>query len=174
MKEQAKDNRKQLPSMMPTSPLKLESNMLTTNFDPPRTLGLVFISSTAASMATFATLPMTELKVRIAPMCTTAGLEETFLLTTASENSPKQRTNNPRNPTIFMVGKNLEVQKGKLHDPIPRLKQIHNTQNKRNIQENPKADIPTSSMQWNWNPCFFHEHIYSNGLLKAQITNKGN
>jgi hypothetical protein len=42
-----------------------------------RTTEFEFTSSTAASMATFATFPMEELKEKIAPMLTTFGLEET-------------------------------------------------------------------------------------------------
>lgn len=56
--------------------LQLESWVLTFSFVPPRTLGSEFTSFTAKSMAIFATLPMVEFKVKIAPIFTTAGLGE--------------------------------------------------------------------------------------------------
>lgn len=65
---------------MPKNPLQLVFLIVISNLVPRRTVGSELTSCFAASMATFATLPMVELNVKIAPTCTTAGLEETLLV----------------------------------------------------------------------------------------------
>lgn len=146
MNEQTKDVRKKLPFTTPRNSLKLESCMLRTSFVPPSTAGLEFISSTAASIATFATLPMTELKVKIAPMFTASGLEETFMLI-AFDNIRKQRTNSPRSQTTFIV-----VMKEKSRSPNYMNMFLNLSQTiiskRRDQQTYPKAKSPS----------FFQEH----------------
>jgi len=67
-----------IPSTIPRNPLdNFVSCMVILSIVPFRTPGSEFTSSTAASMATFATFPMEELKDKIAPMFTTSGLVET-------------------------------------------------------------------------------------------------
>jgi len=64
--------------MIPRNPLDcFVSCVASFSFVPFRTAGFEFTSSTAASIATFATFPMEELKHKIAPMLTTFGLVET-------------------------------------------------------------------------------------------------
>ncbi|RWW22887.1 hypothetical protein GW17_00012892 [Ensete ventricosum] len=65
---------------MPKNPLQLVFLIVISNLVPRRTVGSELTSCFAASMATFATLPMVELNVKMAPTCTTAGLEETLLV----------------------------------------------------------------------------------------------
>lgn len=62
-------------SMIPRNPVdNFVSCIDTLSLVPLRTVGFEFMSSTAASMATLATLPMVELKDKIAPMLTVLGL----------------------------------------------------------------------------------------------------
>ncbi|KAM7516001.1 hypothetical protein LguiA_005584 [Lonicera macranthoides] len=65
---------------MARNPLKLVSCIVIFSSVPRRTSGLEFTSWTAASMATFATFPIMDLKEKIDPMFTTSGLLETFVL----------------------------------------------------------------------------------------------
>jgi len=75
--EQTKDVWKDIPSTIPRNPLdNFVSCMVIFSVVPLRTTGLEFTSFTAASMATFATFPMEELKDNIAPMFTTSDLVE--------------------------------------------------------------------------------------------------
>lgn len=69
-----------VPSTKPRNPLQFEFLKITLNLVPLRTLELALISLTASSMATFATLPIVESRVKIAPTFTTLGLEEAFAL----------------------------------------------------------------------------------------------
>jgi hypothetical protein len=63
-----------VPPMDPKKALKFASFCIKLSFVSLRILGSALTSETAASIATLATLPITELKVKIAPMFTTAGL----------------------------------------------------------------------------------------------------
>lgn len=60
--------------MEPMKTLHLTSLMNNFNSVPLRIIWSALTSEAAASIATFAALPITELKVKIAPMFTTAGL----------------------------------------------------------------------------------------------------
>uniref|UniRef100_A0A0A9QTL1 Uncharacterized protein n=1 Tax=Arundo donax TaxID=35708 RepID=A0A0A9QTL1_ARUDO len=60
--------------MVPTKPLQLVSCIRTVNFVPGSTLGSALTSATASSIAGLTTFPITELKVKSAPMRTSAGL----------------------------------------------------------------------------------------------------
>lgn len=72
---------KDLQSTIPRNPGEdLVSSIEILSLVPLRTFGLEFISSTAASMATLATLPMVELKDKIAPILIVLGLAETLLI----------------------------------------------------------------------------------------------
>lgn len=88
-----------LPSRMPMNPLYLVSFNEITSFVPARTLELEFISSIAASMATFAALPTVELKVNMDPMWTKAGR---LAVTFPAEINPKQKTRDATNRTSFI------------------------------------------------------------------------
>lgn len=61
--------------MMPRKPLVLESWVERTSFFPLRIVGSELISSTAAFIPIFDTLPLIVLKEKIAPMFTTSGFE---------------------------------------------------------------------------------------------------
>ena len=72
---------KDLQSTIPRNPGEVfVSSIETLSLLPLRIFGLEFISSTAASMATLATLPMVELKDKIAPILIILGLAETLLI----------------------------------------------------------------------------------------------
>ena len=74
--------------MIPRNPLEnFVSCIEILSLVPLRMVALEFISSTAACMATLATLPIVELKDKIAPMLTVLGLVETLLLV-PSEGKP--------------------------------------------------------------------------------------
>lgn len=63
--------------MIPRNPLEnFVSCIEMLSLVPLRIVALEFMSSTAASIATLATLPIVELKDKIAPMLTTLGLVE--------------------------------------------------------------------------------------------------
>ena len=62
---------------------------MTLNLEPLSTVELALISLTASSMASLATLPMVESKVKIAPTFTTTGLEEVFTLK-PSDDTPRE------------------------------------------------------------------------------------
>ena len=61
---------------------------------PLRTEELEFISSTATSVSIFATLPMVELKDKIAPILMMLGLAKRFLMTPVLEGKLVQRISN--------------------------------------------------------------------------------
>jgi len=72
---------KDVQSMIPRNPAdNLVSNIEILSLVPLRIVALELISSTAACMATLATLPIVELKDKIAPMLTARGLVETELI----------------------------------------------------------------------------------------------
>jgi len=65
--------------MIPRNPVdNLVSNIEILSFVPLRMVALEFTSSTAACMATLATLPTVELKDKIAPILMALGLVETL------------------------------------------------------------------------------------------------
>jgi len=67
--------------MIPKNPAdNLVSSIEILSLVPLRMVGLEFISSTADCMAILATLPIVELKDKIAPMLTARGLVETELI----------------------------------------------------------------------------------------------
>lgn len=72
-----------VPSTIPRNLLYSLSFIEMLSLVPPRTCGFEFTSSKAVKIATFATLPIVELKGKIAPMFTTLGLVETTLVVTA-------------------------------------------------------------------------------------------
>ena len=84
--------------MIPRNPLKLESCIFIDNFLPPRRLGSELISSSAASMAIFATLPLIELNVKIAPTFTVPPG-----LIAPSEKELVQRIQKDKSQARFMV-----------------------------------------------------------------------
>ena len=93
---------KDLQSMIPRNPVEtLVSCIETLSIVPWRTILLEFISLTAASIATFATFPMVELKDNNAPILTVPGLVETSLIT--FERSPLWKTRNTRSQSVLML-----------------------------------------------------------------------
>jgi hypothetical protein len=100
----SKLRKNKVPSTMPKNPLQLESVIFTISFVPWRMLELELTSFTASSMAILATLPMVEFNVKTAPIFTTAGLEETFLLNPFG-NNPKWRNSNKVNQIRFILNK---------------------------------------------------------------------
>jgi len=127
---------------MPINALQLASCIRTTSFVPRRTLGSELTSSTAALMATFATLPMVELNANIAPMFTTAGLEVTFLQVPL-ENRPKKRAKNG-SKTSFMV-RDLYEQKTNSNPPtyISKMEKAHTPKRKGQFVQNSKIILRT-------------------------------
>lgn len=88
------------PSMEPMKTLQLTSIMNNFNLVPLRIIGSALTSETAASIATFAALPITESKVKIAPMFTTAGLWQQ----TKPPKATNMKTDSGTNSICLIVG----------------------------------------------------------------------
>lgn len=90
--------------MIPRNPVdNFVSCIDTLSLVPLRTVGFEFMSSTAASMATLATLPMVELKDKIAPMLTVLGLAETLLIPFEGKPWHWQNTMRTRSQILYML-----------------------------------------------------------------------
>ncbi|CAJ1942149.1 unnamed protein product [Sphenostylis stenocarpa] len=92
---------KDVQSMIPRSPGdNLVSSIEILSLVPLRIVALEFISSTAAWMATLDTLPIVELKDKIAPMLTELGLVEADLV--PFEGKPLQKMRRTRSKTLLI------------------------------------------------------------------------
>ena len=91
-----------LPPTDPKKALQFASSGIKFSLVPLRIFGSAFTSSTAVSMANLAALPITELKVKIAPMFTTAG---PWQYTEPLRNTQIKTTSGRRMTECFIVTK---------------------------------------------------------------------